>query len=153
MESTGGREGDEWLGQTMLFVNDQVVLSFSLSLFSLVSRSMEIGDGRWKGLEMDDALPQKRWKKELYTYLYLYLYLLYLSVLFFSEPTQYQHFHVIIIIQGCVNEVMIEFFRSHVCCWWISLLHTVDLTWTVSIHSSTAFLRFEWIHSIQIYLP
>lgn len=42
-----------------------------------------------EGIEMDDALPRKRWKKELYTYLYL-------SVLFFSEPTQYQH--VIIIV-------------------------------------------------------
>lgn len=63
MESTGGRqrkkEGDEWLGQTMLFVDDQVVLSFSL--FFLFSRSMEMDMVMvMEGIEMDDALPQKR---------------------------------------------------------------------------------------------
>lgn len=47
----------------MLFVDDQVVLSFlSLSFFSLVSRSMEMDmDMEMEGIdEMDDALPQKR---------------------------------------------------------------------------------------------
>lgn len=44
----------------MLFVNDQVVLSFPLFfLFSLVSRSMEMVM-EMEGIEMDDALPQKR---------------------------------------------------------------------------------------------
>lgn len=36
-------------------------------------------------MEMDDALPRKRQKKELYTYLYLYLYLSVLSVLFLAN--------------------------------------------------------------------
>lgn len=113
-----------------LWMTRQPYLFLSLFFLSFLDRWR--WRWRWKGLEMDDALPQKRWKKELYTYLYLYFYLyLYLSVLFLANQLNtnmschhhHHHHH-----QGCVNEVMIEFFRSHFCCWWVSLLHTVDLT-------------------------
>lgn len=89
MESTGGRQRERrrgmiradyvvcWWPGSLIFC-----LSF-FSLFSLVSRSMEMVmdmDMEMEGVEMDDALPRKRWKKELYTCTCLYLYL---SVLFF----------------------------------------------------------------------
>lgn len=48
-----------------------------------------------EGIEMDDALPQKRWKKELG----IYILVLVLVSLVLSEPTQYQHVIIIIIIR------------------------------------------------------
>lgn len=56
----------------MLFVDDQVALSFPLSLFSLDRWRLEM---EMEGIGMDDALPQKRRKKELYTLLVLVLVL------------------------------------------------------------------------------
>lgn len=88
-----------------------------------------------EGIEMDDALPQKRQKKN---YRYTCTCTCTCTCQSCSLANQLNtniscHHH-----QGCVNEVMIEFFRSHFCCccWWVSLLHRPDLFHSIIIHPS-----------------
>lgn len=115
----------------MLFVDDQVALSFSFSFFSFFSRFSIDGDGdrwRWKGLKWMMPCPKRDGRKN-----YIHTCTCTCTCQSCSQRTNsIPTFHVIIIIQGCVNEVMIEFFRSHLLL--VGIPVYIDLTCFIHHH-------------------